>query len=175
MKKSKKVALCGVMTALAVVIMLAAYFPYLTFALPALAGAVFCVVMIEIGTKWAFGGFVTAAILSVLFCEKESAMMFTCFFGFYPILKSYYEKIRSRAVEYIVKFATFTACVALAYFVIIKLFGIPMEGMGDFGKYTPLILLAMGEVMFFAYDLALTQLVTVYMKGMHKRVLKLLK
>lgn len=50
-----------------------------------------------------------------------------------------------------------------------------MEGMGDFGKYTPLILLAMGEVMFFAYDLALTQLVTVYMKGMHKRVLKLLK
>ena len=113
MKQSKKVALCGVMTALSVVIMLAAYFPYLTFALPALAGAVFCVVMIEIGTKWAFGGFVTAAILSVLFCEKESSMMFTCFFGFYPILKSYYEKIRSRAVEYIVKFATFTACVAL--------------------------------------------------------------
>ena len=33
MKQSKKVALCGVMTALSVVIMLAAYFPYLTFAL----------------------------------------------------------------------------------------------------------------------------------------------
>lgn len=163
------------MTALATVIMLAAYFPYLTFALPAIAGAVFCMVMIEIGSKWALGCFVTAAVLSVLFCEKESSMMFVCFFGFYPILKSYYEKIPSRILEYAVKFATFTACVALAYFVIIKIFGIPMEGMGDFGKYTPLILLLMGEVMFFVYDLALTQLVTVYMNGMHKRVKKLLR
>ena len=175
MKQSKKIALCGVMTALSVVIMLAAYFPYLTFALPALAGAVFCAVKIEIDSKWAFGSFVAAAILTVLLCEKESAMMFVSFFGFYPILKSYYEKIPSKVIEYIVKFATFTACVVFAYFVIIKLFGIPMEGMGDFGKYTPLILLAGGEVMFFVYDLALTQVITVYMNGMHKRVAKLLK
>lgn len=175
MKQSKKIALCGVMTALSVVIMLAAYFPYLTFALPALAGAVFCVLKIEIDSKWAVGSFVAAAILTVLLCEKESAMMFVSFFGFYPILKSYYERIPSRVLEYAVKFATFTVCVIFAYFVIIKLFGIPMEGMGDFGKYTPLILLCGGEVMFFVYDLALSQLITVYMNGMHKRVSKLLK
>lgn len=175
MKQSKKIALCGMLTALSVVIMLAAYFPYMTYALPAVAGAVFCVVMIEVDHIWAWGCYVTAALLSVLLCEKESAAMFLCFFGFYPILKSYLEKLRSRVVEYILKFLIFNACVCTAYFIIIKLFGIPMEGMGDFGKYTPLLLLALGNVVFFIYDVAVTRLVSGYIKDLHPKIAKLLR
>ena len=41
MKKSKRIALCGMLSALSLVIMLVAYFPYLTYTLPALAGIMF--------------------------------------------------------------------------------------------------------------------------------------
>ena len=175
MKQSKRIAFCGMMSALTVVIMLVSYFPYLTFAVPAVAGLTSCIILIELNSKWSWGSFVSAALLSILLCEKESATLFLCFFGFYPILKSYLEKIKLRAVEYILKFGLFTACVCCAYFVIIKVFGIPMEGMGDFGKYTPIILLALGEVMFFFYDIAITRVVYLYMVKFHDRVQKMLK
>ena len=81
MKKSKRIALCGMLSALSLVIMLVAYFPYLTYTLPALAGIMFAIVMVEIGPKWAWGSFVTTAILSLLLCEKEAAVIFVAFFG----------------------------------------------------------------------------------------------
>ncbi|MBR3844119.1 MAG: hypothetical protein IKM39_01270 [Clostridia bacterium] len=175
MKKSKRIALCGMMSALALVIMLLAYFPYFTYMLPALAGSLFAIVMIEVGHKWAWGGYITAAILSMLLCEKEAAVLFVTFFGYYPITKSYLEKVPTRIVEYILKFALFNAAVVAAYLVIINVLGIPIENIGQFGKYTMLILLGMGNVMFWLYDLALSRVYHDYMVKFHAKVKGILK
>jgi hypothetical protein len=175
MKQSKRIALCGMLTALAVVVMLMAYFPYLTFALPVIAGGLLAIIMFEINSKWALGGFFASAILSLLFCEKEAAMLFVAFFGYYPIVKSFLERISSRILEYILKFSVFNIAIIGAYLVIIFVFGIPMEGMGDFGKYTVVILLVLVNIMFLIYDWALSVMYVDYMKRLHPRVAHMLK
>lgn len=175
MKQSKRIALCGMLSALAIVIMLMAYFPYLTYALPALAGALFAVVMVELGSKWALGGYITAAVLSLLLCEKEAAVIFVAFFGYYPILKAFLERCASRIAEYLFKFLTFNIAVAVAYVIIIFVFGIPMEGLGDFGKYTVLILLVLANIMFLVYDMALSKVYEDYMRKIHPKISRMLK
>ncbi len=174
MKKSKRIALCGMMSAVALVIMLVAYFPYLTYTLPAIAGIMFAIVMVETNTKWAWGSYITTAILTMLLCEKEAAVLFVAFFGYYPIVKAYLEKMSSRILEYIVKFSIFNAAVVVAYLVIIYIFSIPIEDMGQFGQYTLYILLAMGNVVFIVYDMALTTAYQEYMKKLHNKVKKIL-
>ena len=52
MKNSKKITFSAIMAALATVIMLVSYFPYLTYAVPAIAGLCIMVVVIEINKKW---------------------------------------------------------------------------------------------------------------------------
>lgn len=175
MKKSKRIALCGMLSALSLVIMLVAYFPYLTYTLPALAGILFAIVMVEIGTKWAWGSFVTTAILALLLCEKEAAVIFVAFFGYYPILKANLERISIKIVEYIAKFILFNVAVVAAYLVIIYVFSIPIENMGQFGQYTLLILLGMGNVVFIIYDFALSTAYQEYMVKLHPKVKNILK
>ncbi len=175
MKKSKRVALCGMMTALSLVIMLMAYFPYLTYALPALAGLLFAIVMVEINAKWALGSYITTAILALLLCEKEAAVLFVAFFGYYPVIKAFLERIPSRIVEYVSKFALFNVAVVVAYLVIIYVFSIPIENMGQFGQYTLLILLGMGNVVFIIYDYALSTAYQEYMMKLHSKVRAILK
>ncbi len=175
MKKSKRIALCGMLSALSLVIMLVAYFPYLTYTLPALAGILFAIVMVEIGTKWAWGSFVTTAILALLLCEKEAAVIFVAFFGYYPIVKANLERISIKIVEYIAKFFLFNVAVVAAYLVIIYVFSIPIENMGQFGQYTLLILLGMGNVVFIIYDFALSTAYQEYMVKLHPKVKNILK
>ncbi len=175
MKKSKRIALCGMLSALSLVIMLIAYFPYLTYTLPALAGIMFAIVMVEVGAKWAWGSFVTTAILSLLLCEKEAAVIFVAFFGYYPIVKANLERISLKIVEYIVKFLLFNIAVVVAYLVIIYIFSIPIENMGQFGQYTLLILLGLGNVVFVIYDFALSTAYQEYMLKLHPKVKKILK
>ncbi len=175
MKRSKHIALCGMISSLALVIMLLAYFPYMVFSLPAIAGALFAIVMVEIGHKWAWGGYITTGILSLILCEKEAAVLFVAFFGFYPIVKSYLERIPSLVLEYILKFVVFNVAIILAYLVIIYVFGIPIEDMGEFGRYTILILLAFGNVVFFVYDMAISRVYELYMVKMHPKIKRILK
>ena len=92
MKKSGRVALGGMMASLSLVVMLAAYFPYVTYALPALAGCFLVIISIEINKKWAFVVYAAVGALSFLVCEKEAAVLYIFFFGYYPILKAVFEQ-----------------------------------------------------------------------------------
>ena len=56
--------------------------------------------------------------------------------------------------EWIVKFLIFNAAMVLAYLVIIFVFGMPLDEMEEFGRYAVPILLGMGNVVFFVYDIA---------------------
>jgi len=175
MKNSKKIALCGMISALSVVIMLMAYFPYLTYALPAISGVLFSIVMIELNSKWAFGAFASSALLSIILCEKESAVLFVAFFGYYPIIKAFLERIPNRVIEYVIKFVVFNVATVAAYGIIVFVLHIPLEDMGAFGQYTLIILLALGNVMFCVYDLAVTKLIDEYLFKLHRRVAHMLK
>ena len=69
--------------------MLITYFsPLLVYTAPPFAGILLIVIVNEIGYRWALGTYVAISLLSVfLIADKESAVYFTMFFGYYPILK----------------------------------------------------------------------------------------
>ena len=104
MKKTSKITFSAIMSAFAVVIMLISYFPYLTYAVPAVAGLAIMIVVIEINCKWAILSYISAAVLSFLFAESESKLLFIGFFGFYSIVKCIIEKINKPVIEWVIKF-----------------------------------------------------------------------
>ncbi len=174
LKRTGKVALCGVMAALSTVIMLLSYFPYLTYAVPAVAGLLFVILSIEVRHKWSFMSYAATAVLVLLLAEQEAKIMFIAFFGYYPILKGLIESLRRRVIEYIIKFLLFNIVMAGVYALFIFVFGMPLDQMGNFGKWTLLVIFGMGNVAFFLYDFTITQLIGLYMQSFHAKLQKLI-
>ena len=163
------------MAALASAIMLVSFFPYLTYAVPAIAGIFIMVAVIETNIKWAFVTYVVSAIITFLMAEPEAKMLYVLFFGYYPILKSVFERIKSRILEYILKFAVFNAAVLLTYLLLAPVMGFSVEDFGEFGKYSAILLLVGANVVFPIYDMAVSQMAQFYMMRVHPSVKRIFK
>lgn len=175
MKISGKIALGGVLSAMAVVIMLVAYFPYFTYAVPALAGIVFAVISIEIGRKWAFLSYAACSAVTLLLCEKEAAVLFAGFFGYYVILKGIIEQHFNGVSEHIIKQAVFSAAMIICYLGVVYVFGIPFDDSGLLGRYLAPALLIAGNVVFYIYDIGVTRVLTAYIIKLHPRISKMFR
>ncbi len=146
-----------------------AIIPFLTYALPAVAGLFIVFVVIEIDKKWAFGVYSTVAILGMLLVpEKEVAVMYLAFFGYYPILKAMIEAKLPTALGWILKVLTFVVSMAGSYYLMIKLMGVTIDETEEFGMMAYPILLGMGTVAFIMYDIALTGMLSVYLAKWQK-------
>lgn len=169
-----RVAFCGLITALSLVFMLMTnLIPVGTYAFPCLAGVLLVAVVIEFGWKWAVAAFAAVAILSALFAgDKEAAVYFIAFFGFYPILKSGIERLKSKVVQYIIKYAVFTVCMIGAFSVAKFVLRIPDDEFTIGGFYIPWVFLIVGEIAFIFYDLFVTIIVTNYIVRVRGRLFK---
>ena len=175
MKNTNKITLCALLAALAVVLMLTAYFPYLTYAVPAFAGLCIMAVLIEIGPKWAFLSYITSAALTLILCEPEAMLMYVFLFGYYPILKVIIERIDKPFIEWPIKILVLNAVVIFVYSVVAKLFGVDMSDMGDFGKYSTVILLVLANIVFVVYDITVSKMSWFYIEKIHPHIKKLFK
>lgn len=172
MKTTSKITFCALMSALAVAFMLLSYFPYFTYAVPAVAGLTGLVVLIEIGGKWPLLTYIVTAALSLIFAEPEAKFMYALLFGYYPVLKAYIERIKNRAVQYIVKFAVFNAAVLAVYFITVKVLGMPLDDFGALGKAGIVAFLVLANVTFYLYDIVLVRVAEVYMQKIHPAIKK---
>ena len=171
MKTSFKVALGGAVAALGLVLMfMTALIPFGTYAFPTFAGILTVVIVIEIGYGYAVAVYAATAILSFLLVpDKEAALMYAIFFGFYPILKGLIERLPNKPAQYALKLVLFNACVIAAFFIAVNLLSIPAESYNLFGLQLPVIFLFFGNVFFVLYDYCITKLVTIYLlKGRQK-------
>ena len=175
MKRTNKITLCALMASLAVVMMLCAYFPYLTYAIPAFAGLCIMVVLLEIGTKWAISAYITSAVLTILFCEPEAMLMYVFMFGYYPILKAALERINMPILEWPIKIVFFNLVVVLVYSFIANLFGVYISDDMDFGKYTILIVLLLGNAVFIVYDITVSKMAAFYFYAIQPKIKKFFK
>ena len=177
MSKSGKIALGGLLTALGVVLMfLTGLIPIGTYALPAIAGVLLIVAVIEIGAKWAWMIYAAVAVLSLLFAaDKEAALLFVLFFGYYPVLKSFLERISNKVLSWISKFAVFNVAVVACFFLAVNFLQLPEDSFPVFGFYLPWVFLILGNAVFLIYDIALSGLVATYVEKLHHRVTKTLK
>lgn len=167
MKKTKKITLCATFAALITVLMLTAYFPYLTYAVPAFSGALTIIPLTELGKKHGFATFLTSVLPVLLFCETEAKLMYLCLFGWYPVLKAVFENLKSRALEYLLKFFVFNTSLALVYGGLSKLFGLNLL-QGEEGIYILVFALAVGNIAFLLYDICLSRLAVFYLYRLRK-------
>ncbi len=155
--------------------MLLSYFPYLTYAIPAIAGLFIMIVVIEINLKWAFLAYLSSAVLVFLSAEPESRLLYVFFLGYYPILKAVIDKWRKPVLEWIVKIIIFNCAVLLVYLIFAKSMGISVEDFGTLGKYGAFIVLGLGNAAFVLYDIAVSRMAMVYMSVIKPKIKRIFK
>ena len=170
--RSSLVALGGICAALSVVIMLStSIIPLATYIAPMLAGLALLPMKEELGKKSALISYTAVSFLSVFIVpEKESAMMFVFLFGYYPIIKEEFDKIKSRVIRFFAKIAVFNIATFIGYFIIIKLFAMNYI-MDEFGTMTILLAtILMGNIAFVIYDKALVIMKAFYYYKVRKKL-----
>ncbi|MEG0911487.1 MAG: hypothetical protein RSF70_07870 [Ruthenibacterium sp.] len=174
--ESGKIALCGVFGALAIVMMLmGSVIPFATFVAPAFAGILIVPVVIEYG--FGSGALLYCAIsLLALFLapDKEMALIFIFFLGYYPMAKAKLDRIHSRIIQWTCKLALFNVSIAAMYAGILFLFPIAsvVAEFEDSGVPLLGLLLVMGNVTFVLYDIALCRIIGLYMMKLRPRFVK---
>ncbi len=177
MKSSMKIALCGVLAALSAAVMFfTGIIPVATLALPAVAGCFLIPVVAEIGTAWGFGVYAVCGVLSFLIApDREAALFYILFFGYYPVLLGVLGRIKSKPAQYAVKLLVFNAAVIAETALSVFALGIPWENIDFLGKATPVVLLVLANVVFLLYDRALSGLIALYFVKFHDKVRKALR
>ncbi len=174
-KKTSYITFCALVSALISAIMITSYFPYLTYAIPAVAGAFVILPLVELSKGYAVLTYIASSLLVLFFSEPEAKLMYICFFGYYPVLKAVYERTKSRAIEYILKLITFNGAVTLIYVGLAKLFLLDLEGIGEYGKYGIVLLYILGNIAFILYDICLTRLCVFYICRLHEKIKRIMR
>lgn len=176
---SFKITLGGIVSALSLIFMFfTGIMPIFAYTLPALAGAFLIVIVIELGKKWAFITYASVGLLSFFLTpDKEAPVLFVMFLGYYPIIKSYLEKIKFRPLEWLLKIGLFNLAILISYKIIISLFRMKelIEEFNEFGKYSMLIFLVLANIAFVLYDIALTGAISTYINTFRPRIFRKLK
>lgn len=172
-KSSTQVALGGLSAALCLVIMLGTVLiPFATYAAPALAGIALIPIALELGLPVASVTYAAVALLSLLMVpDREAALMFIAFFGYYPVLKFKIDRMKLRLLRILLKLMIFNASIIAGYFVIIYLFGLHYlmdELTGGFGW----LLLTVGNLCFPVYELALRNITALYLFRIRKTIFR---
>lgn len=173
--KTKNTALCGVMTALSVVLMLfTTVLPILMYVLPIVTGLLVLFTADITNQKWAVGVYFSTAFLSLLLLtDKEAALTYCLFFGYYPIIKDIIEKL-PRWASWVLKFLLFNVAAVLIGVTGTFIFGISGDEYNEFGKLTIPILLFMANIVFILYDMCLTKN-RFLLTGLSKKFKKVIK
>ena len=159
MKKTKKIALAAILSALGVIILLlGSIITVLDLTMVAIASLLIYLAVIEIGGGYPDAIWLITGILSLLLLpDKFGALLYLLFGGIYPILKAMFERLHY-IVTWILKLSYFNSILALLILLSEYVFHLPDTGLGFRGGVFLLC-----NAVFLLYDLAATNLVTLYL------------
>ena len=165
--KTKQLTFCAMFSALGVILLYLGSIIEVVDVSMAVIASLFCVLaVIEYGKGAPWMVFFVTAVLSLLLLPNKSpAVYYAFFFGFYPILKAYFERL-DKVRSWIFKEIVFNVCLAVIV-VLIKLFFMPSVGI-PFMLYAIAIVLCEG--VFVLYDIALTRLISLYLFRIRPRL-----
>lgn len=175
-QSSRKMALCGVLAALSSAVMFACgLIPLATFATPALAGLFLLPLVIEFGPGSALMAYAAVGILSLMVVpDKEVSFTFIFLLGWYPAIKPSLDKLRPAIIQWLVKAFLFNLCVFAMYGLLLFVFplGSVVEEFADATVFFTVGLMALANVAFIVYDLALARMRTVYIYRLRPKLFK---
>lgn len=160
--RARPLALCGVLTALAVVLLcLGGVIPGAVFCAPILAMAVLLPVLEELGPKAAGTVYAAVSLLALLLVpDRETAFVYL-FFGWYPILRPKIAALPSRPLRVLARVAVCSAAALALYGLVLRLMGLT-EDLLNSVWYVNAALLAAGNVVFLLTDSTLARLTNIW-------------
>lgn len=164
MNKTKRTAVSALLCALAAVIMhVGSFFGKIDIATAVAASLCVAVGLAEFGYKNAICIYLVTGLISVLFLpSKVPAVLFTAFFGYYPILKMYLDYNISRIKAYVLKIAVFNFSLALMVVITVAFFA----------KLSFLIIAMIfiaSNLVFPLFDMAVSSAMEIYYQKIKKR------
>lgn len=164
-RSSRAMALCGLMTALAVIfLLLGGVIPLATFACPLLAMICMIPAVCEYGPRLALVQYAAAAALGLLLsADKELALVYLSL-GYYPAVKPAFDRITRRLPRVAAKCSLFLVAISAMYWTILHLFRLEAV-VSEFAEYTPVplaALLLLGSFTFLCFDRVLEGMTSVY-------------
>ena len=169
-EQSRKVALCGVLCGLAVVVLLlGGLFSLTVYCAPLLAMAVLLPVLEEYGPGTAGAAYGAVAILALLLVPDWETALVYVFFGWYPLLRPRIAALPSLPVRLVCRLGVCGLSMFLLYGVTIRLLGLTAvtEELG--GGWLTAALAAMGCAVFLLLDLALGRLTVLWRRKLRRR------
>ena len=155
--EARRIALGGMMAALAVVIMsLGGLIPIATFVCPMLCMLLLAFVTRFCGSRIGWAWYGAVAILSLLMGPDKEAAAVYAFLGFYPIIKPRLDRMK---FGFAVKLVLFNGLILAMYWLLIHLFGMDQIAAEyqELGTIMTVVMLILGNVTFFLLDRVLTR------------------
>lgn len=114
MKNTKRIAFCGIVAALSVVVMyLACITEMLSLSGVIVAAFAIVFIYIEYGAKTALSLYAAVSVISILILpDKFSAVIYALYAGYYPILKAKFET-RTKTASWVLKLGSFNLVLIL--------------------------------------------------------------
>lgn len=175
MKKSRKMALTGMLCALAVVLMmLGGVIPLATFCCPALAGLMLIPVFVECGEKLSWCAYAAIAALSLILCPDKEAALLLAFIGYYPILRWRLDQLRSRLLRVVAKLGVFNLAVIAMYALSILVLQMDqiLREYQEMGLALTVACLLVGNVTLLLYDRLIAIMTALYVNRLRGRLMK---
>ena len=167
---TKRLTVCAMLAALGVILLyIGSLIEVVDISMAVVASMLSVIAVIEYGKGTPWFVFFATAVLGCILAPPwggfGGTLYYVAFFGFYPILKEYFERM-SKVKCWICKEVVFNVCLAVLIVVLKLLFfstvNIPIP------MYVMLVVLC--EIVFVLYDVALTRLITFYIYRLRDRL-----
>ena len=174
--ETMKIALCGIMAALCIVIMLLGFFLAIgTYAAPAMAAICLLPIVYEYGEKTAATLYLAISFLSfIVIPDYELTFMFVFVFGLYTVFKFRIDRMKNKTAKIAVKFLFINISVVFAHLILLVIF--PIKALvSEFARYSVgfiALLMIVLNITFFVYDKALEKILVLYVVKFRKRIFK---
>lgn len=161
-RTSYSVALGGIISAICLILEFSiGILPLFLYIFPQICALLIYILLDECGTKTSLCVYVGVSLLSLFICaDKEGALLFVSFFGYYPILRVYIHKIKSKLLKIVLKFLAFNIAMIIRYTALIFLFGI--TDIFDDSKWFLAVTVLLENIVFAMFDILLNRLLVLY-------------
>lgn len=167
--RTRTITLSALLTALTVVFLyLGSVLPTVRFAFSAASSLFAVAAVIESGLGAAVFVFICSSVLGALIVpEKTPILIYALFFGYYPIIKSLAERLRSAVLNWTIKVGVFNAALTTVWFLFRSIFF-----SAAFLETSSILIYAGGNLAFVLFDIGMTRLISIYIVRISKQIRK---
>ena len=174
--QTKKIALCGVLGALSVTMLLMGFlFPFATYVCPAISASLLLIIVYEYGVKTGLTLYAAVSFLGLMMVpDQELVFMFIFVFGLFTVIKLPLDRKLGKKARLLAKFIYINLSLVISYSILLIIFPVAVL-VNEFATYSiafVALLVVMFWLVFFMYDKAVENVLIIYIRKFRKMFFK---